>query len=198
MCSLAEDGDANRVVVLQVSGVPGPEWSSDLTVALVSKWERGLRRLERLPAVTIAVADGDCGGCALDMLLAADYRIMTAGAQLVLPVVAGAIWPGMALYRLARQAPGAALARGAVLLGTPIEAAQAQSVGLVDDVAGTAVCALERAMKVAATVGAAPGAEFAIRRQLMLEAMTATFEDSLGPHLAACDRALRMVAAGLA
>jgi isomerase DpgB len=178
-------------VILRVSGVPVPGWSSDLPVALVSKWERGLRRLERLTAVTIAVADDDCGGPALDALLATDYRIMPAGARLVMPVVAGATWPGMALYRLARQAAGAALARRAVLFGTPIEAAAAQAMGVIDDVAGNATLALEKALEVA---GAAPGAELAIRRQLMLEAMTTTFDDALGVHLAACDRALRSAA----
>jgi isomerase DpgB len=35
------------------------------------------------------------------------------------------------------------------------------------------------------------GAELAIRRQLMDEASWMSFEDALGPHLAACDRALR-------
>jgi isomerase DpgB len=195
LCGRAEEGDANRVVVLQVSGVPGPGWSSDLSVALVSKWERGLRRLERLPAATIAVADDDCGGCALDALMAADYRVMTAGARLVLPVVAGATWPGMALYRLARHAAGAALARRAVLFGTPIGAAEAQAMGLIDELAGNAALALEKALEV---VGAVLGAELAIRRQLMLEGMSTTFEDALGPHLAACDRALRSAAAGAA
>jgi isomerase DpgB len=181
-------------VILQVSGVPGPGWPSDLPVALVSKWERGLRRLERLPAVTIAVAGDDCGGAALDALLVADYRITTAGARLVIPVVAGATWPGMALYRLARQA-GGALARRAVLFGTPIGAAEAQAMGIIDDVAGNEALALEKAIEVA---GAAAGAELAIRRQLMMEAMTTTFEDALGVHLAACDRALRSVATGAA
>jgi isomerase DpgB len=200
LCDRAEDGDVNRpearnFVILRVSGVPGPEWSSDLPVALVSKWERGLRRLERLPAVTIAVADDDCGGPALDALLVADYRIMPAGARLVMPVVSGATWPGMALYRLARQATGAALARRAVLFGTPIGAVEAQVMGVIDDVAANAALALDKAMEVA---GAAPGAELAIRRQLMLEAMTTTFEDALGAHLAACDRALRSVATGAA
>jgi isomerase DpgB len=166
-----------------------------MPVALVSKWERGLRRLERLPVITIAVADGDCGGPALDALLVADYRIMPAGARLVMPLVAGATWPGMALYRLARQAAGTALARRAVLLGMPIGAAEAQAMGIIDDVAGNAALVLEKAMEVA---GAAPGAEFAIRRQLMLEAMTTTFEDALGTHLAACDRALRSVPTGVA
>lgn len=195
LCARAEDGDANRSLILQVSGVPGPGWSDDLTVALVSKWERALRRLERLPAATVAVADSDCGGPALDALLAADYRIISAGARLVMPVVAGATWPGMALYRLTRQTAGAALARRAVLFGAPIEAAAAQAMGLIDDVADNAALALEKAMEV---TGAAPGTELAIRRQLMLEAMTTSFDDALGTHLAACDRALRPVATGAA
>ena len=185
----AEDGNPNSFVVLRVSGAPGPRWSDDLPVDLVSKWERGLRRLERLPAATIAVADGDCGGPALDALLVADYRVMSAGARLVVPVVAGATWPGMALYRLARLAAGAALARRAVLFGTPIAAAEALATGIIDDVADSAALALERAMGVA---GATAGAELGIRRQLMLEAMTTTFEEALGAHLAACDRVLRI------
>ncbi len=200
LCDRAEDGAADRpgaasCVILRVSGVPGPGWPDDLSVGLVSKWERGLRRLERLPAITIAVADDDCGGPALDALLVTDYRIMSTGARLVMPLVAGATWPGMALYRLARQAAGAALARRAVLLGTPIGAAEAQAMGVIDDVAGNPALALEQAMEM---VGVAPGSELAIRRQLMLEAMSTTFEEALGAHLAACDRALRSVATGVA
>jgi isomerase DpgB len=41
----AEDGDADGFVIVRVSGVPEPEWTGDLSVALVSEWERGLRRL---------------------------------------------------------------------------------------------------------------------------------------------------------
>lgn len=189
----AEDSDANKPVILEVSGVPGPGWSSDLPTSVVSKWERELRQLERSPAVTIAVADGDCGGPALDALLVADYRILFAGAHLVMSTVAGVTWPGMALYRLARQAAGGALARRAVLFGTPIRASEAQAMGVIDDVASDTALALEKAIEVA---GASPGAELAIRRQLMLEAVNTTFEDALGAHLAACDRALRLKAAG--
>jgi isomerase DpgB len=191
LCGRAEDSDAGGPVILRVSGVPGPGWSDDLSVDLVSKWERELRRLERVPAVIIAVAEADCGGPALDALLVADYRIMPAGTRLVMPVVAGATWPGMALYRLALQTAGAALARRALLFGTPIRAAEAAALGVIDDVAPDAVLALEEAMKMASE---APGAEIAIRRQLMLGAMATTFEDALGAHIAACDRALRMAA----
>jgi isomerase DpgB len=200
LCNKAEDSHTGRpggenCAILRVSGVPGPGWADDLTVALVSKWERELRRLERLPLVTIAVADGDCGGPALDALLVADYRIMPPGTRLVMPVVASVTWPGMTTYRLVRQAASAALARQALLFGTPIGAAEAQAMGIIDDVAANAALALEEVMVVAR---AAPGAEFAIRRQLMQEAMTTTFEEALGAHLAACDRALRSVATGVA
>jgi isomerase DpgB len=180
-------------VIIRVSGVPGPDWAGNLPVALVSKWERGLRRLERVPAVTIAVAEQDCGGLALDALLAADYRIMPAFAKLIVPVVAGATWPGMALYRLARQAAGTAAARRAVLFGTPIGAAAAQAIGVIDEVTGNVAVAIEKAREGAA---AARGTELAIRRQLMQEALTTSYEDALGVHLAACDRALRRLAAG--
>lgn len=192
MCNSAEDRGGRDAVILQVSGVPGPEWAAGLSMAQLSRWERELRRLERLPAVTIAVAEGDCGGPALDALLATDYRIMPASGRLLLPMVAGAIWPGMALYRLVRQAAGAARTRRAVLFGGPIGADAALAMGIVDEVTVNATVALEKATQVAA---AAEGAELAIRRQLMQEALTVSFEEALGVHLAACDRALRRSAA---
>jgi isomerase DpgB len=191
VCDAAEDDAAHGFVIVRVSGVPDSRRTGELSLALLSKWERGLRRLERLPAVTIAVADADCGGIALDALLATDYRIMPASAKLVLPVVAGATWPGMALYRLARQAAGTAPARRAGLFGTPIEAGAAKAMGIIDDVADNAATAIEKAKEMAAAV---EGTELAIRRQLMLEALTTTFEDALGAHLAACDRSLRRLA----
>lgn len=193
VCDVAENDDAHGFVIVRASGVPGEEQGGDLPVALVSKWERALRRLERLPAVTIAVAGDDCGGPALDALLATDYRIMPAWGKLVVSVAAGATWPGMALYRLARQAAGAAAARRAILFGSPIEASAALAMGLVDEVADDATTAIEKAMEMASSV---PGAELAIRRQLMLESTATAFEDALGVHLAACDRVLRRLAAG--
>jgi isomerase DpgB len=191
-CGRAEDGGTSGFVIIYLSGVPEPESLSGLSVGLVSKWERELRRLERLPAVTIGVAEDDCGGPALDALLATDYRIMVARAKLVVPVVAGATWPGMALYRLARQA-GAAQARRTALFGTPIKAVAAQAIGVIDDVTDNVPHCVEKAREAAA---AARVTELAIRRQLVLEASATTFEDALGVHLAACDRALRRAASG--
>ncbi|MFB7620069.1 enoyl-CoA-hydratase DpgB [Kitasatospora sp. NPDC056181] len=191
VCDTAEDRAGRGRVVLQVGGVPESTWTGELTVSLVSKWERALRRLERLPATTIALADGDCGGTALDAMLAADYRIATASVRLVVPVGDGATWPGMALYRLAQHGASAAAIRRAVLFGTPVEATDALALHLVDelteDVAGALATVARRA-------GAVSGTELALRRQLMADAATTSFEEALGVHLAAVDRTLRRAA----
>ncbi|MET9700692.1 enoyl-CoA-hydratase DpgB [Streptomyces sp. NPDC006529] len=195
VCDRAEDHAGRSRVIVHVSGIPDGVPPGDLTVALVSKWERALRRLERLPAPTIAVADGDCGGLALEALLATDYRIATDTVRLVVAVGDGATWPGMALYRLAQHGVAAAAIRRAVLFGTPVDAADALALHLVDelvqDLPAAQATAGERA-------GAVTGTELAIRRQLMLDATTTTFEEALGVHLAACDRALRRAAVGAA
>jgi isomerase DpgB len=195
-CDSAEDGsdrggrDALGALILYVSGAPR-EPPDDVTVALVSKWERVLRRLERLPTATIAVASGECGGVALEALLATDYRIATASVRLLMPARARATWPGMVLYRLAQQA-GVAAVRRAALFGVPILAAEAVAMHLIDELTIDTPSALAAAAELAHAV---PGAELAIRRQLMHDALTVSFEDALGAHLAACDRVLRRVAA---
>ncbi|MFE4335513.1 enoyl-CoA-hydratase DpgB [Streptomyces sp. NPDC056831] len=190
-CDRAEDQGGRAKVIVQVSGAPRGSRAHDLTVALVNKWEQVLRRLERLPAATIAVADGDTGGVALDAFLAVDYRIATRSVRLTVPVQDGATWPGMALYRLAKHGATGAVIRRAVLFGTPVEAADGLALNLVDEVvddpAKAVAVALERS-------GAIAGTELAIRRQLLLDAPTASFEEALGVHLAACDRALRRAA----
>ena len=191
LCDRAEDGFGAGVLVLHVSGVPRPGWTRTLSVGLVTKWERAVRRLERLGLLTVAVAAGDCGGVALDLLLAADVRIMATGARLSVPVTGDATWPGMALYRLVRQGAAGGLRR-AVLLGTPIGAGAAVAAGLADVVTADPDGALA---EVATAAAAMSGTELAIRRQLLLDAAQQSFEEAVGAHLAACDRALRRAAA---
>jgi isomerase DpgB len=187
LCDRAESGDGPGLTIIRVAGVPGPDWTRGLTATGLTRWERTLRRLERLPAPTAAVVSGDCGGPALDALLVADVRIATSDARLLLARASGAVWPGMALYRLATRT-GTSAVRRAALLGTPVDAAEAYAAGLVDEVVedpDVALVALER------SVAGLDGQELAIRRQLLRDASRRSFEEALGPHLAACDRALR-------
>lgn len=185
-CDRVEDASGAELAVIQLGGAPAGPWPHDADVHLVSKWERVLRRLERLNVGTVAVATGDCGGVAMELLLATDYRVASADLRLLVPAYGGAVWPGMALYRLANQV-GLAQVRRAVLFGVPIGAAEALERGLVDEVAADPAAAV-------ATLGSRSGPELAIRRQLMLDATTTSFEDALGRHLAACDRTLRRTA----
>jgi isomerase DpgB len=145
----------------------------------------------------LAVADdGVTRGPAFDLLLATDFRLGTAGARLELAETGGAAWPGLSLYRLTNQL-GAAAARRFVLLGSPMSASRAVAAGILDEVAGDADEAVARVREVLQTLAGVRGKEFAIRRQLIFEAGSTSFEDALGPHLAACDRALRLVRQGL-
>ncbi|HEY6309488.1 MAG TPA: enoyl-CoA-hydratase DpgB [Streptosporangiaceae bacterium] len=195
VCDRAEDRGEHGTVIVHVSGAPLPGASaSEVTMALVSKWERALRRLERLPAATITLAEGDCGGLALEALLATDYRIARNSVRLLVTVPGSVIWPGMALYRLSHQA-GAAAVRRAVLFGTPIDIAAALAMGLIDELAADATTAMARAAEVAEAVH---DAGRAVRRHLMLDASATSFEESLGVHLAACDRVLRQAEAEVA
>jgi isomerase DpgB len=187
LCDAAEDRADCGVVVVQVSGVPAQGWTSSLDVTKVSKWERALRRLERLAHATVAVASGDCGGAALDAFLTCDIRVITPGTRLLMAADATATWPGMAGYRLVQLA-GAAQVRHALLFARPIEAPQALRIGLADELTDDPAGALTAA---AGLVAGLAGGEIAIRRQLLFDAATTSFEEALGPHLAACDRTLR-------
>ncbi|MEV7289388.1 enoyl-CoA-hydratase DpgB [Streptomyces sp. NPDC093252] len=191
LCDGAEDGGGYGPVVVELSGTPAAGWTDGLTVGLISKWERALRRLERLPTTTIGIADGDIGGTALDTLLVLDIRIATPSLRLMPPVTDGATWPGMALHRLVQQTSGTAAVRRTVLHGTPIDAERALALHLVDEVTDDPSAAVAAAGYTAAFTGS----ELAIRRQLLLDARTVPFEEALGAHLAACDRALRRTAA---
>jgi len=161
VCDAAEDHDAYGRVIIHVTGTPGQAWRSEFTVTMIGKWERILRRLERLPATTVAVASGDCGGLALDALLATDYRIADPAVRLLIPARTGATWLSLALYRLTTQA-GVAAVRRAVLLGRPIDAEEAVMHHLIDEVTEDAAGALS-------AMPQASGPELAIRRRLMLD-----------------------------
>lgn len=192
VCESVEDGGVPGPVLVHVSGAPARAWADGLALATVNKWERELRRFECLPVTTVAIAEGECGGPALDALLATDYRIAAGEVRLAMPAAGGAVWPGMALYRLVHQSAGPAAVRRAVLFGTALDTGAALAAQLLDERAADVDAAVAAAAALSAELA---GAELAVRRRLMFEASTAAFEEALGAHLAACDRMLRRVAA---
>jgi len=196
-CDRADAAGPDAVLLVHVTGGAGDGgtcWPGDVGIHDISRWERALRRLERLAGVSVAVAEGDCDGPAMEVLLSTDYRIAASDLRLRPPAPAGAPWPGMAVHRLAHQI-GVARARRLVLFGDEVDAGTAADLGLVDEVSGDVVRA---ARDVAEALRFRGGVDLPVRRRLLLDAATTTFEDALGAHLAACDRSLRTARDGAA
>ncbi|MER8260686.1 enoyl-CoA-hydratase DpgB [Streptomyces albidoflavus] len=198
VCDELEDARGGAFAVVRVeNGENAPAWwpGPAADVNAVNKWEGALRRLERTPGAVCVTASGTCSGVALDLLLAADHRIVTAGTLLRLPMAGGQVWPGMAVHRLARQL-GVARARRLVLLGTGLTAEEGLAAGLLDRVVSERSALDAAVAEATAPLAGVDGTQLAVRRRLLLDAAVTGFEESLGSHLAACDRMLRQLAAG--
>lgn len=185
------DAEPGAVGVLELSGAPIDPFPGLVGVQQVNRWERALRRLERTAAATVAVVSGECGGAALDVLLTTDYRVATRDTSLILAADGGPAWPGMSLYRLVNQA-GVGRLRGSVLLGRALRAPEAAALSLLDEVVEDLGSAMRTAGSVAGRLNGHQGRDVAVRRRLMLDAAVTGYEEALGAHLAACDRALRL------
>ncbi|MBX7268159.1 enoyl-CoA hydratase/isomerase family protein [Micromonospora sp. Llam7] len=189
-CDRADAAGPDSVLLVHLHGGAtgdGTGWPGDVGIHEVTRWERTLRRLERLAGPSVAVAEGDCVGPAMEVLLSTDYRIATGDLRLRPSAPRGTPWPGMAIHRLVHQI-GVARARRLVLFGEEIDAATAAELGLVDDITDDIAQSVRTVADALRTRG---GTDLPIRRRLLLDAAATTFEDALGAHLAACDRHLR-------
>jgi isomerase DpgB len=188
----AELAGDSAVLVLRAGGgrvhVPGRTG-----IHQVSKWEQALRRLERLPTPIVALTQGVLNGPGMEAMLVADFRIATVDMVVDLSQADGTLWPGMAVHRLAQQI-GVARARRLVLFGLPIGAAEAAEIGLVDELVASGPAAEEALADAVQLAAGTTGPDLAIRRRLLMDAVTTEYEESLGAHLSACDRALALVA----
>jgi isomerase DpgB len=189
VCDRVEDAAPGAVLQLALSG-DGQDGGAAADVTLVNTWERALRRIERLSAPTVVTVNGKCGGLGLALLLTADYRIAAPDLRLGLALDGETLLPGMVLHRLANQI-GVARARRMALFAVEIDAVAAHACGLVDDIAADPESA---AQSFIGTLKRAELGDLPVRRRLILEAPSHTYEDGLGNHLAACDRALRNTA----
>lgn len=189
ICDCAEDAGAGSVLQLALAD-NGERGEAVPNVTLVNTWERALRRIERLPLPTVATLDGRCGSLGMALLLTADYRIAAPDLRLGLALDGETSLPGMVLHRLANQI-GLSRARRMALFMSELDAAAAAEYGLVDEIAadtGAAARAFVQGLKPAAL------RDLAIRRRLILEAPSSSYEEGLGNYLAACDRVLRSAA----
>ncbi|WP_369980776.1 enoyl-CoA hydratase/isomerase family protein [Xanthomonas bundabergensis] len=96
--------------------------------------QRLMRRIERMPKPVLAMVNGFALGGGLELAMACHLRIAADGARLGQPEINLGLIPGFGgTQRLARLA-GRAAALELCLLGTPIDAARALQLGLVNRV----------------------------------------------------------------
>jgi len=193
-CEHAEDAAGHTLLAYHLCGGAGCRDGgapavSDMT--LIGKWERALRQLEQLKVPTIAVLQGYCAGPLLEVLLTADYRVASPDARIGFAGNDGTIWPGMNLYRLATQI-GVARARRFMLFGADLDIKQALEIGVIDRIEEDPAIGVNDLSRELASPAFN---DVPVRRRLLLEASFNSYEDALGSHLAACDRALRYSAA---
>jgi isomerase DpgB len=187
----AEDLGSAAVTFIRVvgreNGAALPFWPGQIDIQSVSRWERVLRRIERSDSTSIVLAEHCCSALALELLLVADRRLANSNFSVQWTGSGREIWPGMALYRLARQI-GESRARKLSLEATDISAGRCLDLNIIDDIVDDLVSGSDLVPQL---LGYAPADGFAVRRRLMQESLSASFDDALGVHLAACDRALR-------
>jgi enoyl-CoA hydratase len=99
------------------------------------------RSLAALPMPTIAAIEGDALGGGLELALCCDLRIASERARLGLPEVRLAVTPGAGGTQRLPRVIGPARARELILTGRVLSAAEAERIGLVNEIvpAGGAV-----------------------------------------------------------
>lgn len=133
-----------RVVVLTGSGakafVAGADIAGMSTLSAVQArdfsllGQRLMRRMERMPKPVVAMVNGFALGGGLELAMCCHLRIAADTAKLGLPEVTLGLLPGFGgTQRLLRLA-GRAAALELTLLGTPIDAARARELGIVNRV----------------------------------------------------------------
>jgi isomerase DpgB len=184
----AEDVGEVALLMLRVVGsgdlAASHRWPGQANTQAVIKWERALRRMERAASTTLVLAEKNCSGLVLELLLVADHRL--ARSDLRIQLAAPTPWPGMAMYRLAHQI-GYARSRKLMLFGTELGAELARNLDIIDEI--TDHTDLE-AVASANLRKFAASDDLALRRRLLQDSLSSSFDEALGVHLAACDRAL--------
>jgi enoyl-CoA hydratase len=104
-----------------------------LTAEWFALWERGVRTLAHLDAITIAAIHGYCLGGGLQIALACDLLIAADDAVLSIPAVREGVVADLGPMRLARLI-GAAPAKRLCLLGHRFSATDGATMGLIAEV----------------------------------------------------------------
>ena len=139
--AVAEAGASETVKVITLTGAGGRSFASgsDLAEVLDRDLQKALEpivqgladQLERTPKPTIAAIDGICMGGGLEVALGCDLRIATQRSRFATPEGKLGIIPGGGATARLPRLVGKGWAMEMMLMGEPIDAERALSIGLV-------------------------------------------------------------------
>ena len=139
--SVARAGADDAVRVVTITGAGGRAFASgsDLGEVLHRDFKKALEpivqgladQLERLPKPTIAAIDGICMGGGLEVALGCDLRIATLSSRFATPEGKLGIIPGGGATARLPRIVGRGWGMEMMLMGEPIDAERALSIGLV-------------------------------------------------------------------
>ncbi|WP_022973004.1 enoyl-CoA-hydratase DpgB [Xanthomonas maliensis] len=189
-CDEVEDAVSPAVLILHLRGasmpLPGAVWPGPIHLDLVGRWEKAMRRFERLDGMSLAWIEDTCSAGMLDLLLAVDYRIAAPSASICMQSSEGA-WPSMAMRRMSTRV-GIAQARSLFLFEARLAAARMAQLGVVDQLSDDPQEAIAEWQAALADIDVQM---LPSRRLLLLESAAHSYEQAVGQHLAACDVELR-------
>ncbi len=135
-------------------------------------------RFESLSKPTIAAIEGLAYGGGCEISMACDLRIAGAGAKFALPEVRLGVVPGSGgLFRLP-ELVGPARAMELMYLGEPIDAREAERLGLVNEVVADGET-LSRALDIARSISSQPKEAVAAIKRGVRESLRSSREDSV-------------------
>jgi len=145
------------------AGVSIQDHTPDKIDRMLASFHGGIRRLRGLDALTVALVDGHCLGGGLELATACDLVIATERSKFALPEIQLGCFPPVALADYPRRI-GLGRTLELALSGRGFDVAEAQRLGLVDEVvAPDALAARAAALSEAVTSKSAAATRLAVR-----------------------------------
>jgi enoyl-CoA hydratase len=136
------------------------------------------RQLALLPVPTIAAIEGHALGGGLELALCCDFRIATTRSKLGMPELKLGVTPGSGGTQRLPRIVGPARAKEIILLGEPMDATTALSIGLLTRVVDTGG-AVAAAREMAATLAERGPVAVRVAKRLLDAATETTLEEGL-------------------
>lgn len=152
-----------------------------LDVRVISKWEKIVLSIERLPKVTIAALSGNVSGPGVQLSLVCDYHFCLPDTTFDFSAIKFGFLPGMAIFRLAKHI-GLGKAKKILITGKVIDAKCALDWGLCDEIVEDFNSSIKQFLAEIDSIQIEP---IIMARQLLNNSYHDSYEDEIGDYLAA-------------